>query len=135
MNVEEFQKKVDKDLEITKDNVYEKSMNYSSIYHKYISTYYRALNKLNELKIDKDKIYGDLYHEYKFQNKNGGYEISTKTEVDLYVKRDDIYIKVAKQFSNQEGIVKYLELVLDDIKSMSYTLKNYIEFEKLRMGV
>ena len=136
MTLDELKKKVEIDLELTPDNVSQKSLNYSSMYHFYISYYHKSLVKYNKLKIKRDEVYGKLYHAYKFENKAGGFDVGgTKSEMECYIKSDPDYINIATEFSQQECLVKYLELVLDDVKSLSFTLKNYIDFEKMRLGV
>jgi hypothetical protein len=135
LTFDELKKQVEIDIEINEDNISEKSLKYSFIYHKYIEMYQRAVKELNMIKIEKDKIYGDLYHAYKFENKSGGYDLNTKTEIEVYVKRDEKYYKIALKYYNQESIVKYLEGVLQIINTMGFSIKNYIEIQKLRMGV
>lgn len=135
MTLDQFKKLkeiVEKELEITEDNIEQMSIKSGNLYHKYLKLYSQELQKLKEIAIYKEKVYGELYHKYKFE---GQYELSTKTEVDVYVKSDEIYYNKCLEEANQEIIVKYLEAVVDSILKMGFQIKNYIELQKLKNGI
>jgi hypothetical protein len=135
MTLEQFAKLkeiVEKELQITEDNIEQMSIKSGTLYHKYLKIYSLELQKLKEIAIYKEKVYGELYHKYKFE---GQYQLSTKTEVDVYVKSDGIYYKKCLEEANQEIIVKYLEAVVDSILKNGFQIKNYIELMKLKQGM
>ncbi len=125
----------DDEIKLTSENIYDKLMTYSSLYHKYMEMYTSALKEINKLKIEKDKVYGELYHAYRFQNKLDGYDISKTTEVDIYVKQDEIYYRLLLKINSQEEIVKFLEGCVKIIDKLSYTIRSIIEYQKFKNGM
>jgi len=137
MTLTELQTQLAVELEVNEDNVMEKSLKYSSIYHKYTTMYFNSIKELGSLKVERDKIYGELYHTFK-TGKNpicDGYDISTKGEIDIYVRTDPKFCTIQKSYSTQESLVKFLEMALDNINKMSFNIKNFVEIRKLRMGI
>jgi len=135
MKVEDFQKLkdvVEKELKITDENVLEKSIQLSNFYAKFLQIYSKELKILKSLYHEKDKVYGKLYHHYKFE---GDFQLDTKAEVEAYIKADDTYYKIALKYSQQEIQVKFLEQVLDHINNLGFRIKNYIDLKKMSQGL
>ena len=141
MNIEQFKllkEKFESDLELNEDNVMEKSLKFSSLYSKCLNFYLQEVKILKTILIEKDKVYGELYHKFKFnpdKEPQYNYTLDSHKELDIYVKSHDDYYKKALQYQNQELIVKYLEETLKNIDSTGYRIKNFIEFKKLGMSV
>jgi len=135
MKIEDFKKlklKVENDLLVDETNAAEKSLNFSRLYSKYVSLYMQELRILKNLSAEKDKIYGELYHKFKFKS---DYQLDSNKEIDVYVKADDKYYNKCLDFQNQEIIVSYLEMTLQNITNTGYRIKNFIELLKLKMGL
>lgn len=137
MTFEELKKQLKEDLDVNDENMFDKSMRYSSIYHKYIDMYYSAIKNLSIIKIERDKIYGELFHLYKTGKAKSceGYDISTKSEIDIYIKKEPQYCSIQKKYATQEARVKFLEMSLENINKMSYAIKNAVEIKKLQLGI
>lgn len=135
MTIEELMQMSKEDLEVTKENISDKSIKYSSIYHKYVKMKYHQDIEFSKLKIEREKVYGDLFHAYKFENKSGGYDLSTKTEIDIYVKKDPDFQKINLKYLKQEALLKFLEQTVENVKNMSYSFKNYVDIEKFQQGL
>lgn len=127
-----LKKIVEQQLRLDENNIEKMSIQSGTLYHKYLKFYLQELHILKEIGVTKDKIYGELYHKYKYE---GDYQLSTKTEVDVYVKNDQKYYTKCLEEANQEIIVKYLECVVDSIMKMGFQIKNYIELIKIRNGI
>lgn len=57
-----------------------------------------------------------------------------KTDVDMYIKADDLYQEINELLEEQKRIIKYLEQCFDRIRSMSYDIRNAIDWRKYRDG-
>lgn len=139
MNLEQYQvlkKKVEEDLLVDESNAAEKSLKFSSLYSKYLSLYMQELRILKTISVEKDKLYGELYHKYKFNtDKDFNYQLDSGKEIDTYVRKNESFYKKCLDFQNQEIIVKYLEETLSNLNNTGYRIKNYIELLKLKMGI
>ena len=91
------------------------------------------LRKLKEIQSTKDKQYTTLLHGFR---KNGyeGFEVKGK-EVDHYISLDEAYQKVISKFKDQEYIVKYLEGVMEQVNKISFNIKNFVDIQKVKMGI
>jgi hypothetical protein len=135
MNLEQFKAlkaKVEINLDVDESNAAEKSLKFSSLYSKYLALYMQELRLLKTLSTEKDKLYGELYHNFKFKN---NYQLDSSKEIETYVRSDQSFYQKCLDFQNQEIVVKYLEETLQNINSTGYRIKNYIELLKLKMGV
>ncbi|MEM4261310.1 MAG: recombination mediator protein UvsY [Candidatus Woesearchaeota archaeon] len=135
MNLEQYKAlkaKVEEDLAIDESNAADKSLKFSSMYSKYLALYLQELRILKNLSLEKDKLYGDLYHKLKFKN---DYQLDSSKEIDTYVRSDESFYKKSLDVQNQEIVVKYLEETLQNINNTGYRIKTYVDFLKLRMGL
>jgi hypothetical protein len=130
--LEELKKIANEDLKLDSDNIEKKTLQLSTIYQRYLEIYIKEIRQLKKLSLDKDKLYGELYKHYKFVD---DYKWDTKSEIDSMVKSDDKYYKIALDMSNEEAVVSYLEQLLSNIKSVGYSIKNYVDFAKLKQGM
>lgn len=134
MKNEDFQKLkkfVEKELKIEESNVMEKSIQLSNLYTKFLQIYTRELKNLKSKHHEKAKVYGELYHHYKFKF---DYQLDTKAEVESYIRADDKYYQIALEYSNLEVQVKYLEQILEQINNLGFRIKNYIDLKKISLG-
>jgi hypothetical protein len=135
MTNEDFQKLkkvINSQLTITDENVMTKSVQISVIYADLMEIWSKELRELKNISHRKDKIYGDLYHHYKFKF---NYQLDSAKEIDNYVKADDKYYQVALEYSNQEVIVKYLEQTLTHINNLGFRITSYVEMKKMKKGI
>ncbi len=123
------------EIKVTKENMYDKMMHNSSLYHKYAEMYVRSLKELNKLKNDRDVIYKKLYHAYKFEDKSGGYDVSKTSEIDVYVKGDKEYRDIMSKIESQDEITKYLEYCVKIIDKITFNIRMMIDYEKFRNGM
>ena len=126
-----LRKLAEADIKITTDNVLQKSIDRPIIYHKYLDIFIVQTRKYRKMKIDVNQMYGQLYKKYKF---DGNIALSNKSEVEAFINNDEVYIKLLHSLNIQETIIIYLEKLLDTIKSMSFDIKNFIEFQKFLGG-
>jgi len=135
MTKDEFKKlklMVEKSLKITHDNVTDKTISLSTLYANLIQVYSKEVKILKTKFHDKEKIYGDLYHHYKF---NFQFQLDTKAEVEAYIKADNKYYTAALEYVDQEIVVKFIEQTLDHINNIGFRIKNYIDLKKMEKGL
>jgi hypothetical protein len=101
-----------------------------SIYQMAIDILVAELAYLNDLKTMKDQIYSELFKKIK-EKADRSY---TAKEIDILIKSDDNYIKLCIEYNKQEMYYKYFEYTVDNIKKISFQIKNYIEIKKFFNG-
>jgi hypothetical protein len=135
MTLDDFKKLkivVEKDLKWDKDTAQSKEIQLSTLYAKYLDVFMTQANIRRKLELKKLKLYGTLYHKYKFDFQ---FQLDTKSEVESYINADDEYYDLSLELSNQEMITNYLGEVLKEINTIGFNIKDYIELEKLKRGV
>lgn len=134
MTLEEFKKLktvIEKDLTLTKENVLLKNIEIPKLYSKYLDIFSILLKKYKSLFRKSEILYKNKYHYYKYDFK---YDLKNKSEIDLYVEGDKDYIELKKQVDESELMLKYVEKTLNNINTMSYNIKNFIEYTKFLNG-
>lgn len=119
-------------LKLTKDNVFDKSVEIVNAYTEYLNLYIKELKRYRELVIDKDRLYGTLYDDFRFNNNKA---LKSKTEIDPYIDSNKVFYDTKIAVMEQEMVVKYLEGILDNINRMSYNIKNFIELKQMKEGL
>lgn len=117
---------------ITKENLGEKSLELTNSFMRYYDQYITEYKVLQDLLIEKQRLYSELYNKYRYDNK---LEARTKTEVEPFIYSDNSYYKMSLKVSDQDMIVKYFEGLCDMIKRLSYNIKNIIDLKNLGMQV
>jgi len=124
--------KINTDLLITESNVLLKSIEIPQIYTFYLNHYRKTLKYYKELLVLKDKIYGELFHYYKYEFTHA---LDKKTDIEPYINSNEKFYKILIKVNNQEIYLKWLEKALDNIKQMSFNIKNFIDYKKFMNGV
>lgn len=135
MKNEDFQKLkelVESRLKINDDNVMNKSLDISNIQIEILKIHSKEFRLLKIKQLDKDKVYGELYHFYKFKF---DHSLDSKSEIDTYIRADDKFYQIALEISQQEIQVNFLEKTLEMINTMGYKIKNYVDLQKISKGL
>lgn len=139
MDIEKFEKfKVEcaEIFKITEENINDKNMKVSSMYELTLRVYIQEKKLLNQMNIEKEKMYSDLYHYFKFNREfKSDFSLNTKNEVEVFITRDEKYHKYLLSITDQEMQVKYIEEVMDQLKKMTYNIKNYVDLKKIKLGL
>ena len=128
----QLQKRIIKDIELTKDNVQEKILELPILYTKYRKLYFEQRRILKNISNEIKQTKKERYHYYKF---SAGFRLDSATEIKLYVDGDDELCTLRLLYDKQDGIVSFLEQTVQDISRMSYLIRSYVDLEKLRNGV
>ena len=135
MTYEDFKKlkrRALEDLEFNEDNAIELSIKVPNLYQKYLSLYINELDKYKKLVVKRDRMYGELLRNEKV---NGDIEWKSKDEYNSVIMTNDNYYDLKLKTQEQEHIVKFLEDTLDNIKRMSFNIKNFIDLKKFLAGM
>lgn len=135
MKTEDFQKLkdyVEQQLKVTDENIMAKTIELSNLQVYISKVYSKELKTLKTKGLEKDKIYAELYHHYKFKF---DFALESKAEIDTYVKGDDKYYQVALEYAQLEVQMAYLEQVLSNINNLGFRINNYVALKKLKMGL
>lgn len=135
MTFAELQDQLDSDLEISADNISEKSMALARIYQKYLRLL--SAEKLSQTKLEQQRteLYSKLYVELQ---KNGydGFDVGKqKNNIDQYINLKPEYRQIVQVMAKNEIYIKHIELSLENIAKTSFNIANYISLQKLNQGI
>jgi hypothetical protein len=78
----------------------------------------------------KEELYGKLYMQHKKNNDRS----FSKPEIDIIIQSESKYRDIKIEYNTQEMYLKYLDFTIDNIKKISFQVKNYIEIKKFFQG-
>ena len=131
---DDLQKKVHRDLNLTPDNIQAKIIELPKLYTIYRKKYFDQRRLLKNINNDIKRTKKKRYHFYSFSD-DCDFTLNTYNEKMLYVDGDDEVCDLFYIHDQQEAVVEYLKDVISQISKMSYTIRSYIDLEKLRNGV
>jgi len=116
---------------ITELNILDKTRSLSKTLQNYITLLVSELDELKDIKQQREYLYGQLY---KFYKEDYNRELESKHEYENYIYSNDKYNTLSIEVNRQEIIVKYLEETIDNIKKLSFNIKNWLEIKKYLEG-
>jgi len=127
----DLKRHVEKSLHINDSNAIQLCQQIPLMYQQYLDLYLTELQTLKDIKAQKDILYGQLWHKYRRESE---YEIDSKHEIEAYIKREQSYYELSIKINKQEIISQFLELTVNNIKQLSFTIKTYLDFKKYLNG-
>lgn len=88
-------------------------------------------NKLNKLETKYNKIFGEKFHYYRY---NHEVKIESKEVAIFYVKNDPEFIKINDEFNKQSLLVETIERWMKKATSISFDIKNVIQYLEFMNG-
>lgn len=135
MEIEVFnklKKMADKEVRFTEETALIKTTEVPNLYQKYLDIYIVELRTLKDMKTNLAQTYGVKYDYFK----NGHtHNWTGKAEIETQIFADKVYHQQRIDANKQEYMVEYLEGVLDNVKRLSFSLKNYIDMKKFQTGM
>lgn len=122
---------IDKKINWNQDNCQGKLMELTVLYSKCIDLFSEESLLLNELKLQKDIIYGDLLETLKFESNR---RWDSKNELESQMYREPKFQLISRQINEQQSVVDYLGKCFEIIKSTQYAIKSYMDWEKFKSG-
>ena len=135
MKLEDLKILIASALEITEENILDKSTKISSLYNKVTEMYITQKKTLNRLNNELEVIYANQYWKIKKEGYNGLDVGKTRNEIETFIVLDKEYSDKRNERNNYENLIKYLEMTLDNLKRVSFEIKNYIELKKIKLGL
>ncbi len=127
-----LKKLAEREIKFNEETALDISTRVPNLYQKYLDIYVNELRLYKSHMTNIDKTYGELYKKIKHHD---NYEWGNKNEIESQINAHPDYHKLRVAANEQEYIVKYLEGVLDNIKRLSFSIKNYIDIQKFRAGM
>jgi len=118
-------------FKLSADNLHEKSMHLPSDMVDFLNFYSDGIRELKRLGTERDKLYGQLYDFYRYQNNKS---LKNLTEIEPYIKSNQKYYELCLQISDVEIQVKWFEEMVDFTKKLTYHFGNIATFEKMKRG-
>lgn len=97
------------------------------LHDRYLTLFIRENKSLNFLQTQKQELYAKLYKHFKY-DANERWE--TKHEIESQMYTDKSYVSLLSRIDDQQEIVTYLEKTIDNIKNLSFTIKNYMDWQR-----
>lgn len=135
MTTEDFKKLqdlLDKKLVYTHENLPTKLLEYPTIHQTLIKVLTDITKEKNDLEAKRLEIYGNLYRHFKFESE---YRWENKSEIESQIFADKKYLTIAKEIEELEVQSLYVGKTVDGMRSLSYTARSYIDYQKLINGV
>jgi hypothetical protein len=141
MTLEQIIEFVDNQIGINNDAIDQEASRHVKIFTEIQKLYMWNTRKLEQLSIEADKVKmfrtrfysGKLPGEY--YKKEPLREAILKTDIDQYVKVDNVYIEARTRLSEQERIVKYLEDAKKQLSDRTYLLNTALSFQRMNLGM
>lgn len=80
------------------------------------------------LKTKMNEIYGEKFKFYKFDD---NYTWSATKEIESQINKDPVYIAIIKEYDTQKYILDFIEETVNNIKNVGFTIKNYLDYQKM----
>ena len=135
MTINEFEslkKTAEEELKFDKSNAAEKNILLPNLYQKWLGIFNTEASRLAVIRLDLEKKSGELYQFYKNEDKIAH---DTMKEIEGCIASNPEYLELKAKEIKQAAIVDYLEGTLNNIKQLSYSLKNFVEYQKIQLGM
>lgn len=135
MTLKELEEQLDNDLNISEENISSTCLSLGRIYQKYLRVMIAEKKEYDKLEQERLDIFKKEFHKLKVHGFDG-YEISkNKSEIDVYINMNESYREISKKLAKSQVLIEYLEKTLDNINKTSFHVKNYIDSQKLKLGI
>lgn len=122
----EFKEQVKEELKLR--DLESNNLTNISFQHQYLQYYIEHKHLLLKLDTMRDNVYKELYEHYRF---NYNIDLSTK-ELELYIRADEKFKKINETVKKKELEVEYLESIVKLFGNRNFSIKNALEFQKLK---
>lgn len=120
--------------ELTRDNVVPESSANIGKYQRWLDRLFEERKTLNDFKFKKTKMFGELYHHYKF-NSDIKDRLRSDNAINKYVEKHDCFIAISEIVKMQESLVLYIEGTVQNLHSRNFAIKNIIAAWSAELGI
>ena len=128
MKLKELTEEMAVDCEFTVKTIDSVIMRNSTNYSKWVTYMANEEMVYKKCKMECDREYAKLYRSFKWEQE----EDITKPEIDIFIKGAETYQNVLAKMEIAKQKVAICEGALKTINALGFSVKNYIEWEKLR---
>lgn len=122
---------IDEKLALRPDNIDKVIYEAPNIQNELIKQYIKEKTKLIKLELKYNKIYGEKYHYYRHEF---DFKCENKDVANLYVKKDEEYIKAFEEYEKQKLLLEMFDKYLKRASQIGFDLKNIIDYLKFMNG-
>lgn len=129
------------DIDIDECDIDTESLRTPSLCNRYLIKYNRLAIELNRLQDLRSKVYLERWKYYQGKQASKYYaeygpfnEVINKTDVELYLKADDMMIIVDDIIHIAKQHIQYVERLLKEISNRGYHLKTAVEWRRFQSG-
>lgn len=90
--------------------------------------------ELSSIILKMDKVYGELYHDFKFGISNKQYRYTTKAEIEGQIKAHPRWQNVARERNALLARIEFWEQTGESLKQTGFAIKNYNDLQKHLSG-
>lgn len=135
MTIEELKIQYQLDLELQDNMIDSQALALPKLIAKYQFYYSDLLNELNNIQDSKSALYHNLFTDYKLGNSELSNLVLNSSELKSMLTSSKTYRDKLKQEVKLENELKLVEEMLSNIKSMSFSINNYLTYKKIIMGI
>jgi len=135
MTFEELQIQLEEDLTFTEDNISQKILAVGRTYHKYLKLLSSERMSQAQLEQQRIEMYGKQYHELIKKGYDGFDVGKQKNSIETYILMNDKYRTLVGKIAKNQVYIDHLEKSLDMISKNSFNIKNYLDNQKLKLGL
>ena len=118
-------------LTVDPNNLQSQLLGLALLRSKYVDIFILENKELNKMKTTKDELYAELYKFYEYEANE---RWDTKSEIESQMYTDKRYVKMLNDIEDQQEVVTKLQQILEDIKTLSFSIKNYMDWQKFLAG-
>lgn len=145
MNIAMLKLEAERDLQLDKSKIVQASMNSGVIISKWLGYYQQTALEIQKAKQERDKIELLLYLYYSGKanktqievlgkTKPFGLKIDTKGDIDRFIRGSKEYIDTDLNVKTIEQTLKYIDEVIQALKSQNFKITNIINYLKFENG-
>ena len=135
MTINELKEQYKEDITIQEELVDKQVFKLPIILNKYQIMFHNILTELSDIKEQKDKVYYDIMHDYRIGNSELSNFTWSTTELQKMVNTSPTMRELTHKETSLEADLKLVEEMIQNIRNISFQIKNYIDYKKLIMGV
>lgn len=135
MTITELQEQYIEDLKMDEATIEKRVISLPIMLSKYQYMYYNILNDLSMFKDKIDELYYNIFTEYKKGKSDLSNITVSSTELKRIIESSIAYRELQLKIYYKENDLKLVDEMMQNIKQMSWGIKNYLDFQKLKMGM
>ena len=130
MDIIKFSKMIKEDFLINRETLNDKIYHIPNLHSKYLKYFYEISNKLIDLETERDTLY--IKKRKYYLNKTD--EIIKDTQVKFFIEGDEEYSALINKIRKKELKLKIVDDALKRCGTISFFVKNIIDYENFLVG-